>query len=292
MQLVEQGKLELDEPVGEILPELAHRRCWKGSTRRARQGSAPRSGPITLRQLLTHTAGFTYDIWNANTGRYEKYAKLPGHHHLQERGAQDAAGVRPGRSLGVRHQHRLGGQDGRSGERPAARKLFPRAHLRPARHGRHQLHAQPVAARAAGRQCTRAGADGSLNPIDFEMPQEPEFSMGGGGLYSTGPDYLKFVRMFLQPRQPQRRAVLQPETVAVMAQNQIGDINVVVLKTAIPASSNDAEFFPGMVKKWGLGFMINTEAAPTGRSAGSLAWAGLANTYFWIDPSGTSPASS
>jgi methyl acetate hydrolase len=64
----------------------------------------------------------------------------------------------------------------------------------------------------------------------------------------------------------------------------IDDVNVVVLKSVIPGSSLDAEFFPGMVKKWGLGFMINTETAPTGRSAGSLAWAGLANTYFWIDP--------
>jgi CubicO group peptidase (beta-lactamase class C family) len=68
-----------------------------------------------------------------------------------------------------------------------------------------------------------------------------------------------------------------------MAQNAIGDLNVRLLKTAMPASSNDAEFFPGMVKKWGLGFMISTEAAPGGRSAGSLAWAGLGNTYFWID---------
>jgi CubicO group peptidase (beta-lactamase class C family) len=70
----------------------------------------------------------------------------------------------------------------------------------------------------------------------------------------------------------------------MMGQNQIGDVNVVVLKSVLPGSSLDAEFFPGMVKKWGLGFMINTETAPTGRSAGSLAWAGLANTYFWIDP--------
>jgi CubicO group peptidase (beta-lactamase class C family) len=69
-----------------------------------------------------------------------------------------------------------------------------------------------------------------------------------------------------------------------MAQNAIGELNVQPLKTAIPASSNDAEFFPGMVKKWGLGFMISTEAVPGGRSAGSLAWAGLGNTYFWIDP--------
>jgi methyl acetate hydrolase len=93
------------------------------------------------------------------------------------------------------------------------------------------------------------------------------------------------VRMFLNRGSLDGKTVLRPETVAMMGQNQIGDINVVVLKTVMPDSSLDAEFFPGMVKKWGLGFMINTETAPTGRSAGSLAWAGLANTYFWIDPS-------
>jgi len=128
------------------------------------------------------------------------------------------------------------------------------------------------------------GADGSLKPIEFEMPQEPELFMGGGGLYSTGSDYLKFVRMFLNHGSLDGKTVLRPETVAMMGQNQIGDVNVVVLKSVLPDSSLDAEFFPGMVKKWGLGFMINTETAPTGRSAGSLAWAGLANTYFWIDP--------
>jgi CubicO group peptidase (beta-lactamase class C family) len=91
--------------------------------------------------------------------------------------------------------------------------------------------------------------------------------------------------MFLNHGSLDGKTVLRPETVAMMGQNQIGDVNVVVLKSVLPDSSLDAEFFPGMVKKWGLGFMINTETAPTGRSAGSLAWAGLANTYFWIDPS-------
>ena len=74
--------------------------------------------------------------------------------------------------------------------------------------------------------------------------------------------------------------MLKPETVAMMGQNQIGDIKVGLLKTVQPTASNDAEFFPGMPKTWGLGFMINNEEAPTGR----LAWVGLGNTYFWIDP--------
>ncbi len=70
----------------------------------------------------------------------------------------------------------------------------------------------------------------------------------------------------------------------LMAQNAIGDLNVRLLKTAAPAYSNDAEFFPGMVKKWGVGFMISTGQVPGRRGAGALAWAGLGNTYFWIDP--------
>jgi CubicO group peptidase (beta-lactamase class C family) len=77
--------------------------------------------------------------------------------------------------------------------------------------------------------------------------------------------------------------VLRPETVALMAQNHIGALEVGPLKTAVPDLSNDVELFPGMSKKWGLSFLINTREALTGRSAGSLAWAGLANTYFWID---------
>jgi methyl acetate hydrolase len=72
--------------------------------------------------------------------------------------------------------------------------------------------------------------------------------------------------------------------VAMMCQNHIGPLNVTTLKTADPASSNDANLFPGMVQKWGLSFDINTEPGPAGRSAGSIAWAGLFNTYFWVDP--------
>ena len=126
--------------------------------------------------------------------------------------------------------------------------------------------------------------DGSLGPIPFEIPQEPEFQMGGGGLYGTAADYLAFEQLFLNDGRSDGRQVLRPETVRLMSQNAIGDISVRLLESAVPAYSNHAEFFPGMVKKWSLGFMISTEAVPGGRSPGSLAWAGLGNTYFWIDP--------
>jgi CubicO group peptidase (beta-lactamase class C family) len=109
--------------------------------------------------------------------------------------------------------------------------------------------------------------------------------MGGGGLYGTAPDYLRFCRMVLNGGTLDGARILSPETVAEMGRNQIGALAVGKLVTALPNSSNDAEFFPGMAKRWSLGFMVNEEDAPGGgRSAGSLAWAGLANTYYWIDP--------
>jgi CubicO group peptidase (beta-lactamase class C family) len=127
------------------------------------------------------------------------------------------------------------------------------------------------------------GEDGSLAPIPFELEQEPEFHMGGGGLYGTAGDYIKFTRMILNKGKGNQ--VLKPETVALMGQNHIGELNMPKLTSAVAFATNDVDLYPGMDKKWGLSFMINTAKTPEGRSAGSLAWAGLANTYYWIDPS-------
>ena len=121
-----------------------------------------------------------------------------------------------------------------------------------------------------------------LTPTDMEIPQEPEFHMGGGGLYSTVGDYLKFARMILGGGALDGTRVLKPETVATMSANAMGNLVCTPMISAVPAATNDVNFVDGM--KWGLSFMINPEPLPTGRSAGSLAWAGLANSYFWIDP--------
>ena len=115
-------------------------------------------------------------------------------------------------------------------------------------------------------------------------PANREFYPGGGGLYSTARDYLRFLRMLLGAGALDGTRVLRPETVALMAQNHMGVLDVQKLITVNPGFSNDAEFFPGMAKKWGLSFLINTEDYPGGRRAGSLAWAGINNTYFWLDP--------
>jgi CubicO group peptidase (beta-lactamase class C family) len=128
-------------------------------------------------------------------------------------------------------------------------------------------------------------ADASLEPQPLETPFTPEFYAGGGGLYSTAPDYLNFLQMLLHGGSWNGARILSPETVALMGTNQIGDIEAGVLKTYVPARSNDVDFFPGMPLRWGLGYMMNLQPGPDGRSANSLTWAGIFNTYYWIDPS-------
>ncbi|MEJ0068629.1 MAG: serine hydrolase domain-containing protein [Pseudomonadota bacterium] len=126
-------------------------------------------------------------------------------------------------------------------------------------------------------------ADGSLAPQPLETPFKPEFYAGGGGLYSTRA-HLTFVQMLLHGGTFKGARILKPETVAMMGKNQIGKIEAGVLKTYIPARTNDVDLFHGQSLKWGLGYMINMEPGPNGRSAGSLTWAGIFNTYYWIDP--------
>jgi methyl acetate hydrolase len=116
------------------------------------------------------------------------------------------------------------------------------------------------------------------------MPQRPEFFMGGGGLFGTPRDYLTFLQMLLHGGTFHGARILKPETVALMQQNQIGDLRVTEMKTAAPVYSRDFDQFPDMAHKWGLSFDINPEPGPNGRSAGSISWGGLLNCYFWLDP--------
>jgi CubicO group peptidase (beta-lactamase class C family) len=126
--------------------------------------------------------------------------------------------------------------------------------------------------------------DGSLQPTAANDPPWREFWSGGGGLYSTARDYLVFLQMILHQGRFNGVQLLRPQTVALMNQNQIGDITAGVAKTAMPERSNDIDLFPGIPCRWGLAYMITTQPGPNGRSAGSLTWGGIFNTYYWLDP--------
>jgi CubicO group peptidase (beta-lactamase class C family) len=283
MQLVEQGKLSLDAPIGSLLPDLAKPQVLEGFDAKGEPKLRPAKGAITLRQLMTHTAGFAYNMWNGDLAVYLEKAGIPPITTCQNAALKTPIMTDPG----TRWEYGTNIDFvGKAVEAVSGKKLD--AYLRD------NMFA-PLGMSDTGFKITddmrkrlvgmhARGEDGQLAAIPFELEQNPEFHMGGGGLYSTAADYIKFTQMILNKGRGNGNQVLKSETIAMMSQNQMGDINMNRLATAAPMYTNDVDLYPEQVKKWGLSFMINTARTAEGRSAGSLAWAGLANTYYWIDP--------
>ncbi|WGD52474.1 serine hydrolase [Bradyrhizobium sp. CB1650] len=283
MQLVEQGKLSLDEPIGKLLPDLANPQVLEGFDANGEPKLRPAKGAITLRQLMTHTAGFCYNVWNGDCAQYLEKTGTPNIFSCLNVALKTPIMSDPGTrwEYGINIDFVGKAVEAASGKRLDA---YLRDHMF-APLGMHDTGFKITDDMRQRLVATHArGEDGSLAPIPFEIEQNPEFHMGGGGLYSTAGDYIKFTQMILNKGRGNGNQVLEPETVALMAQNHIGDLTIGKMTTVAPMYTNDVDLFPDIVKKWGLSFLINTAKTAEGRSAGSLAWAGLANTYFWIDP--------
>lgn len=283
LQLVEQGRLAIDEPVARWTPDIAKVQVLEGFDAAGEPVLRAPKRPITLRHLLTHTSGYGYGMWSASLARYMEKYDLPGTASCRNAALTLPLLFDPGErwNYGINIEW-----VGKAIESASGRTLgeYLRENLLDPL-GMHStgFRITPAMRKRMSRMHQRE-ANGALVAGDFEVPQQPEFEMGGGGLYSTAPDYLAFVRMILDRGAGNGNRVLKPETVDLLVRNQIGGLRVTKLATTDPSRSNDAEFFPGVPKGWSLGFMVNEQAAPTGRSAQSLAWAGLSNCYFWIDP--------
>ncbi len=282
LQLVEQGKLSLDAPVPDIDPALGSPQVLDGFDAKGVPQLRPAARPVTLRHLLTHTAGFTYRLWDAKAARYGKSIGL-----LPRAQRKDAPRTPLMFDPGERWQYGTSiDWVGRIVEQVSGEPLdgYFRKHIFDPL-GMHDT-AFVIAPEQRAREASshRRGHDGSLEPQAMEGQSRRQSFSGGGGIYSTAPDYLTFIRMLLRGGALDGTRILRPETVALMGQNQIGAIEAGILKTTVPASSNDVNFFPGISCKWGFGHMITMQAVPGGRGAGSLTWGGLLNTYYWIDP--------
>lgn len=284
MQLVESGRVKLDEPAATYLPELSQVQVleeFDASTGKAKL-RPPKSAP-TVRQLLTHTSGFVYEFFDAKLLAYaasgavapirqgdDAFLKAP---LMFDPGTQWEYGINTdwlgklieqvsGQTLeDYFHQHifqPLGMTDTFFNVPPEKQARVVALHQRQ--------------------------EDGSFVEPPPQPLQPVRFLSGGGGLYSTASDYLKFERMLLGRGKLGNNRILQAETVDAMSRNQIGDLVLVQLKSSIPQLAKDPIRIPGSLDKFGLGFGINTKPVEGGRSAGSLAWAGIFNTFFWIDP--------
>jgi methyl acetate hydrolase len=283
MQLVEQGKLQLDQPIGGILPELSAPQVLAGFDDSGAPKLRPAKRPITLRHLLTHTAGFGYEIWDPSLIRYVKATGMPSIFTAKLASLRLPLVFDPGErwEYGINLDW-----VGRAIEAVSGLPLevYFRQHIFAPLAMADTDYVVSPAQQARLVSVHQRQADGSLQPGAPSDPPWREFWSGGGGLYSTGRDYLVFLQMLLHQGRFNGAQLLRPQTVALMGQNQIGDIHAGILKTAMPERSNDVDFFPGMACKWGLGYMLTPQPGPNGRSAGSLTWAGIFNTYYWLDP--------
>jgi methyl acetate hydrolase len=283
LQCVEEARLDLDAPAKTYAPDIGKLQVLDGFDADGKPRLRAPKRDITTRMLMLHTAGFGYDFFNENYNRLAREHGQPSVITASKASLMTPLLFDPGDEWEYGTNIDWAGQvveairGKRLGEVMAERIFAPLGmqdtafSLTPSMRGR-----------LAGMH--QREADGSLTPLpQFELPPDPEVHMGGHGLYATVGDYCRFIRMWLNDGAGEHGQVLKAETVQMAVKNGLGTKKIKMLPGVIPSLSNDAEFFPGMPKSWCYTFMINDEVAPTGRPAGALGWAGLANLFYWID---------
>jgi len=281
MQLVEQGRIGLDDPVGKYLPELAAPQILASFD--AATGAytlRPATKPMTARHALTHTTGlaypFTSTAWRDFKPRAGETYPFGGPLLFEpgERWHYSTSTDVVGRLVEVVSGQKL--EDYFREHIFVPLKMTDTSYNVP----------QDKAARLVPAQ-QRAGdrMDGGDIVLQASQPGLTIPSpIGGGGLASTAEDYGRFVRMLLNGGALDGARVLKAETVALMGENHIGAVSLPALKSALPRSA-DFTFIADGRDKWGLGFQITVDQVPGKRSPGSLSWGGINNTYFWVDQS-------
>ncbi len=278
LQLVEQGRLSLDDDIGKVLPDLANPQVLTGFGADGQPQLRPATRPITLRHLLTHTAGLGYFFIHPEVLQYYAATGMPVPGSLAsirmplmfDPGDQWEYSVATdwvGQAIEAVTGQRLGDYLTEHVLQPLGMNATAFRDALP--EGAAQVHARLP---EGGFALSPAYLGGG------------EFQMGGGGLASTAKDYARFVRMVLNGGMLDGAQVLRPETVAEMSREQVAPLRAGAMGTAMPALAQPYDTFPDQHTGWTLGFLTNPEPGPNGRAPGSLAWAGIFNSYYWIDP--------
>ncbi|HWC18482.1 MAG TPA: serine hydrolase domain-containing protein [Terriglobales bacterium] len=284
MQLVEQGRVKLNEPAANYLPELTQVQVledFDSSTGKAKL-RLPKSPP-TVRQLLTHTSGFVYEFFDQKLHDYVSSGAIPGMRPGDDGFLKAPLMFDPGSKweYGINTDWL-----GKLVEKVSGHSLedYFREHIFQPLGMTDTFFNVPPKKQARVVAVHMHRDDGNYVQAPAQPLEPVRFFSGGGGLFSTAGDYLKFERMLLGGGVLRGKRVLKSETIDQMSRNQIGDLNVVELRSLIPQFARDPVRVPGSLDKFGLGFGINTKPVEGGRSSGSIAWAGIDNTFFWVDP--------
>lgn len=283
MQLVEEGRVRLDDPVKKYVPEIAEIKVLEGFDVDGQPIlRAPRTD-ITINMLMLHTAGFGYEFFSHEDRRYRDARGTPSTLTSTFASVQSVLLFEPGErwNYGVNIDwvgkvvEAVCGK--RLGEVLAERIFAP---LDMSDIG-FTLTPSMMERRAT---IHRRDQDGKITPLpDLILPQPPEMDMGGHGLYASIGEYMKFIRMILNDGLGPNSRVLKPETVAQMSRNGLGELKSGGWISSDKSLANNGEFYPGVQKSWAYTFQVNEDPTPTGKPAGQLMWAGLANLFYWID---------
>ena len=283
MQLVEEGLIGLDDPAKRYVPAIAELQVLTGFDADGQPQLRPPVRDITVRHLMLHTSGLCYEFFSADEARFRAARGLPSVFASNEDAIKTCLIHDPGEawSYGTNIDW-LGSiveeiRGVRLGE-VMRERIFKQLGMTETGF---EMSPDMAARRAIVHQ---RAPDGQLTPVpELALPQPPVKDMGGHGLYATTGDYMKFIRMMLNDGNGPHGRVLKAETVDAMARNGLGELKTGAWQSAVPSLANSGDLFPGYSKSWAMTFQYNDEPLPTGRPAGSLSWAGIANCYYWID---------
>ena len=274
LQLVEREQLRLEDEAADYLP------FFRDLEVLTEVGLVPATTRVTVQHLMTHTAGFGYETWNRPLAEHVLLQNLPAARSGRRRSLLRPLLFQPGDTwnygigmdwAGLLVEHVAGCSLGE----------YLRVHVfEPL-----QMHSTAFAPRADAIRAAMYArqADGSHASAPNAPNPDRDFDAGGAGLYATPRDVLRLLQSILRASQGSKEEVLQPQTVTEARRNQIGLLEVRDLPTCAPERSMDLALFPGSKKTWSHFGLLHLEAQPDGRSEGSVSWAGVANTFFWID---------
>src|SRR5579883_330202 len=276
MQLIEQGRFKLDDPVAKYFPDFAKLQMFESFDHATgAYRLKPVTTPVTVQHLFTHTSGLGYPF---TSDILRDFKPKPGESYpvgplLFEPGTRWHYGTSVD-WLG-RLVEKVSGQPL---EDYFHQKIFMPLGMPDT------FYFVPKAKEARLVTVNRRLPDGSLAKDAAQPPTAGFTPIGGGGLTSTAADYIRFTRMFLNGGELDGARVLSAQSVTAMGQNHIGTVGVPALKSAMADRSEDFSFIADGRDKWGLGFLITADAVAGKRAAGSLSWGGINNTYYWLDP--------
>jgi methyl acetate hydrolase len=282
LQLVERGELALDQTVASVIPDFGRLQLLEGF-----DGDEPRlrdlSRQPTIQHLLTHTSGLSYWFSNLDLKKWHDVTGAPTPLTGMRKCLETPFVAEPGEcwEYGVNTAW-LGlvveAVAGETLDEYLIRHVFA------------PLGMADTTFRPTGEQRERLmvvhqrAPDGGLVPTDLELSEDPEIAFGGEGAYATAGDYTRFLRCLLRGGELDGVQILEPDTVALMFTDHLEGVPLPeIMRSAIPELTNDVPSLP-FQQGWGLGLHLLLEDVPAMRKAGTGDWAGLFNSYYWIDP--------